>query len=80
MEWQQPNLMCEADPVVSQLMAETGVVSALETASSQRAVNFERGAKNPFRDRSVQTQIFTSVSSVVASCMTSSRRQPPVLS
>ena len=77
----KPNLMREADAIVSQLIAETSVVSALETASSQRAVNFERGTKNPFRDRSVQTQFFisvSSVSSVVASCMTPSRMQPPV--
>jgi hypothetical protein len=59
----KPNLMPETDPVDGQLMTEACVVSALQAASSESAMDLESGADNPFRNRSVQAQSSSSVSS-----------------
>ena len=78
----KPNLMRENYSILSELIAETRIVRALEAASSNSGMDFEGGAKNPFRDRSVQRQLFVSVSSVssaVASLVSDFRMQSPVL-
>jgi hypothetical protein len=68
-DW-KPDLMHEVDSIFRQLVAETRVIRTFQAAGSQSRVYFQRGAKNLFRDRSVQAQFLTSassVSSVVAS-------------
>jgi hypothetical protein len=50
----KPQLVLECNPILSQLIAKARVVSAFETSSSERRMDFHRSAKNPFRDRIVQ--------------------------
>jgi hypothetical protein len=67
------------DAVSDELMTDAGAVSAFKAARSQDSVYAEGGARNSLCDRSVQTHFFTSVFSVVESCATRGRMQPPVL-
>ena len=78
----ESHLMGEADAVSRELVAKAGAVSAFKTAGSQCCVHSESGAEDPFCDRSVKAQFFTSMSSassVVESRVSQHHMQPPVL-
>jgi len=72
------HLMCEGDAIFGELIAEARIVCALKATSSKGGVHFESGSENPLRDRSVQAQSISSVSSV-SSVVASVPVQAPVL-
>src|SRR2546429_3089080 len=68
----ESHLMCEGNAVFGELITETRVIGAFETTGSKGGMYFESSSENLFRDRSVQPQLnssVSSVSSVVASFM-----------
>ena len=61
------HLMPESNAILCQLIAKTRVVRAFKASSAERCMYLQCGSEHLLRDRSVQAQLMSSVSSVVAS-------------